>query len=71
MRSHRNMSQMKEQNKALEKELNKIETSNLPDAELKTLVIIMLSELNKTIDDLRENFIKDIENIKKELENKK
>lgn len=33
------MSYMKEQNIALEKELNKMETDNLPNAEFKTLVI--------------------------------
>ena len=41
----RNMSQMKEQDKVPEKELNKIETNNLPEAEFETLVIRMLSEL--------------------------
>ena len=35
MREQRNMAQMKEQNKAPEKELNKMEISNLPGAELK------------------------------------
>ena len=39
------MSQMKEQNKTPEKELNKIKISNLLDAEFKTLVIRMLKEL--------------------------
>ena len=39
----RNMSQLKEQNKTSEKELNKRETSNILDAEFKTLVIRMLS----------------------------
>ena len=33
------MAQMKEQNKTLEKELNKMKISNLSDAEFKTLVI--------------------------------
>ena len=40
---------MKEQNKTPEKELNKIETSNLVDAEFKTLVITMLNELRISI----------------------
>ena len=39
------MAQMKEQNKTLEKELNKMEISNLSDAEFKTLVIRMFQEL--------------------------
>ena len=45
MRRQRNMAQMKEQNKTLEKELNKMEKSNLSDEEFKTLVIRMLKEL--------------------------
>ena len=47
MRKQRNMLQMKEQNKTPEKELNKMKTSNLPDAEFKTLVIRMLNDLNE------------------------
>ena len=39
------MSQMKEQNKTPEKELNERETSNLLDAEFRTLVIRILSGL--------------------------
>ena len=39
------MAQMKEQNKTLEKELNKMGKSYLPDVEFKTLVIRMLKEL--------------------------
>ena len=33
-----------------------METSNLPDAEFKTLVIRMLNELKGRVDELRENF---------------
>ena len=39
------MAQMKEQNKTSEKELNKMEKSNLTNAEFKTLVIRMFKEL--------------------------
>ena len=62
MGRQRNMSQMKEQN-SRKKELNKMGTSNLPDAEFKTLVIRMLN-------DLSENFAKEIENIKKRTSQK-
>ncbi|XP_070248273.1 mediator of RNA polymerase II transcription subunit 25-like [Myotis yumanensis] len=65
------MSQRKEQNQTPEKELNKMETSNLPDAEFKTLVIRILSELRETVVELRENFnsmSKDMETIKKDIE---
>ena len=44
-RRERNMAQMKEQIKTPEKEVNKMETSNLLDAEFKTLFIRMLNEL--------------------------
>ena len=45
MKRQRNMAQMKEQNKTPEKELNKMEISNLSDAEFKTLVIRMLKDI--------------------------
>ena len=44
MGRQRNMSQMKEQTKTPEKELSKMETANLSDAEFKALVIRMLEE---------------------------
>ena len=45
MRRQRYMDQMKEQIKTPQKELNKMEMSNLPDAEFKTPVIRMFKEL--------------------------
>ena len=63
-RRQRNMCQMKTQEKALEKELNKMEISNLLDMEFKTLAIRMLSELTGRIDQLNENFNKETGNIK-------
>ena len=42
------MAQRKEQIKTPEKELNKMEISNLSDAEFKTLVIQMLGKLVRT-----------------------
>ena len=41
----KNMAQMKEQNKTPDKELNKMEISNLSDVEFKILIIRMLKEL--------------------------
>ena len=55
MRRQRSMAQMKEQIRTPEKNLNKMETSNLSDAELKILVIRMLNELGGRVDELREN----------------
>ena len=41
------MAQIKEQNKTPEKELNKLETGKLLDAEFKTLIIRMLKEFRE------------------------
>ena len=60
---------MKEQNKSLEKEINKMETSNLLDVEFKTLVIRMLNELKGKVDKCSEKFNEEIGNIKMEIEN--
>ena len=46
---------MKEQNKTLEKELNKMQTSNLLDEEFKTLVIRMLNELSKNLNNIKKD----------------
>ena len=53
MRRQRNMAQMKEENKPPKKELNKMETGNLIDAEFKTVVIRMLNELNENFDSIK------------------
>ena len=68
MRRQRNKSQMKEQDKTPEKELHEMETSNLPDAEFKTLVIMMLNELRRGVDELSENSNRAIGNTKREVE---
>ena len=68
MRTQRNMSQMKEQNKTPDEELNKMETSKL--SEFKIWVIKMLNELGRRKDELSDNFNKEktkieVENIKR------
>ena len=47
------MAQMKEENKTPEKELNKMEISNLSDAEFKTLVIRMLKKLSEDLNSIK------------------
>ena len=59
------MFQIKEQDKYSEKELNKTEISSLPDKEFKVMVIRMLTELGRRMDEYSENFNKELENIKK------
>ena len=46
-----------------------MERSNLPDTEFKTLIIRMLSELRRRVEELSENINKEIINAKMELEN--
>ena len=48
------MTQMKEQIKTPEKELNKMEISHLSDAEFKTLVARMLQELSEDLNSIKE-----------------
>ena len=47
------MAQMKEQIKTPEKELNKMEISNLSDTEFKTLVIRMLKKLSEDLSSIK------------------
>ena len=47
------MAQMKKQIKTPEKELNKVEISNLSDSEFKTLVIRMLKELSEDLSSIK------------------
>ena len=53
MRRQRNMAQMKEQIKTPQKELNKMEISNLSDADFKTLAIRMLMELSEKFNSIK------------------
>ena len=63
------MSQNKEQKTTLQKEQNKMKTSNLPDTKIKTLIIRILSELRGRIGELSKNFNKEMGNINMEIEN--
>ena len=53
MRSQIIMAQMKKQIKSPEKELNKMEISNLSDAEFKTLVIKMLKKHSEDLNSIK------------------
>ena len=54
MRRQRNMDQMKEENKTPEKELNKMETSNLLVTVFKT-VVIRLNELSENLNSIKKS----------------
>ena len=49
------MAHMKDHIKTPEKELNEMETSNLSDAEFKTLVIRMLKELSEDLSSIKKD----------------
>ena len=53
---------MKEQEKTPEKIINEIKVNKLPNEEFKALVIRILTELGKRID---ENFNKELKNVKR------
>ena len=53
MKRQRNITQMKEQIRNPEKELNEIKISNPSDAEVKTLVIRMLKELGEDLSGIK------------------
>ena len=53
MKRKRNMVQMEEYNKTPEKELNKMEKSNLSDAQFKIVVIRMLKELSEDLNSIK------------------
>ena len=55
MERKRNVVQMKEQIKNPEKELNKMEKSNLSNAEFKTLVIRMLKKLSEDLNSIKKS----------------
>ena len=55
MRRQRNMVQVKEQIKTPEKELHKMEISNLSDPEFKALDIRVLKELSEDLNSLKKD----------------
>ena len=59
------MFQIRQQDKSSEKELNETEINNLPDKEDKLIVIQMLMDLGRRMDELSEDFNEELENIKK------
>lgn len=63
------MFQIKEQDKIPEKNSSEMEISNLPNKEFQAMVLIMLTELRKRIQEHSENFNKDLKDIKRNQSN--
>ena len=58
------MSQIKEQEKTPEKQINEVETGNLPEKEFRIMIVNMIYDLRKrkeaTIETMQEMFTKDL-----------
>ena len=67
-RRQRIIGQTEEQNKTPGKELNKMGTSNLLDAEFKTLVIRMLKELSEDLNSIKKTQAETLMEIKSNLQ---
>ena len=68
MRWQKNMSQMKEQGKTLQDQINEEEIGNLPEKEFRVMIIKIIQNLRKRmearIEKIQEMFNKDLEKLK-------
>ena len=55
------MSQMNEQDKSPEKQLNEEEIGNLPEKEFRIMVVKMIQDLGQTMEKVKELFTKDLQ----------
>ena len=58
------MSQMKEQDKTQEKQLNEVEIGNLPEKEFRIMIVKMIQDLGKRMEKMQEMFTRDLEELK-------
>ena len=58
MKRNRIMSQMKEQDKSPEKQLNKVEIGNLPEKEFRIMIVKMIQDLVTRMEKMQEMFPK-------------
>ena len=58
------MSQVKGQNKTPEKQQNEVETGNLPEKEFRIMIMKMIQDLGKTMENMQEMFTRDLEELK-------
>ena len=68
MRRQKNMSQVKEQGKNLQDQINEEETGNLPEKEFRVMIVKMIQNLRNRmeaqIEKIKEMFNKDLEELK-------
>ena len=58
------MSQMKGQDRTPEKQLNEVETGNIPEKEFRIMIMKMIQGLVKTMEKMQELFTKDLQELK-------
>ena len=58
------MSQMKAQDKIPGKQLNEVETGNVPEKEFRIMIVKMIQDLGKTVEKMQEMFTKDLEELR-------
>ena len=63
------MTQMKEQDKFPGKQLNELETGNLPEKEFRIMIVKMIQDLKKRMEKMQEMFAKELKNKETEMNN--
>ena len=68
MKEQKVISQMKGQSKISEKQLNEVETGNLPEKEFRIMIMKMIQDLRNRMDiqteEIKEMFSKELEDLK-------
>ena len=69
MKKQKVASQIKGQNKTLEKQLNEMEIGNLPEKEFRIMIVNMIQDLRKRmeakVEKMQEMFTKDLQELKR------
>ena len=55
---------MKEQNKTSEKQLDEVEIENIPEKDVRIMIVQMIWDLRKRMEKMQEMFTKDLEELK-------
>ena len=62
MKKQKVMSQMKGQDKTPDKQLNEVETGNLPEKEFKIVIVKVIQDLGKTMQAMFTNDLEELKN---------
>ena len=64
MKRQRNTTQMKEQTRNTEVQINKVETDKLPEKEFRIMIVKMIKSLENKTEKMQESINKDLEELK-------